>query len=292
MYLLGQTLVDGIILGGIFSLSAVGFSLIYGVLKVVNLAHGMFVVLGAYGALLLRERLGIDPLVGIPVVFLGLAALGYALQVGLIQRVVVGRALVSSMLITFGVALILRNLVATVLTSDVRALHSDLTPSSLQIGQIVIDGARATGLLASLLLLVALALVLDRTRAGRAIRATAQQGFAASLCGVNVASVYALTFAISAGFAGASGVIIGLISPFSPSDEAVWTLNAFVVVVLGGTGSPLGALAGGLLLGLISTLSSQYIGPEFPNIMMFGALLLMLVVRPSGLLGNAFRGSV
>lgn len=292
MYLLGQTLVDGIILGGIFSLSAVGFSLIFGVLSVVNLAHGMFVVLGGYAALLLRERLGMDPLVAIPLVFAALAILGYGLQVGLIQRVVVGRALVSSMLITFGIALILRNLVATFLTSDVRALNSDLTPSSVQLGQIVVDGARATGLLASLILLVVLALVLGRTRIGRAIRGTAQQGFAASLCGVNVASVYALTFAISAGFAGVSGVIIGLIGPFSPSDEAVWTLNAFVVVVLGGTGSPLGALVGGLVLGLINTLSSQYIGPAFPNIMMFGALLVMLVVRPSGLLGNAFRGTV
>ena len=111
---------------------------------------------------------------------------------------------------------------------------------------------------------------------------------AARLCGVNVRHVYALTFAVSAAFAGAAGIVIGIILPFSPADEATWTLNAFVVVVLGGVGSPAGALIGGLLLGMVSTLTAQYIGPSFPNVTMFLLLVLLLLVRPPGLLGNAF----
>ncbi|HEX2939957.1 MAG TPA: branched-chain amino acid ABC transporter permease, partial [Rhodopila sp.] len=111
------------------------------------------------------------------------------------------------------------------------------------------------------------------------------------LCGVNVPHVYALTFAVSAAFAGAAGIVIGIILPFAPADEALWTLNAFVVVVLGGVGSPAGALIGGLLLGIVSTLTAQYVGPAFPNVTMFLLLVIMLLVRPNGLLGNAFAAS-
>ena len=124
------------------------------------------------------------------------------------------------------------------------------------------------------------------------MRATAQHDFAAGLCGVNARNIYAMTFGVSAAFAGVSGIIIGLVNPFSPFDDAYWTLNAFVTVVLGGVGSPLGALLGGLLLGEISTFSSQYIGSLYPNIFIFCTLLIMLIVRPNGLLGNAYKGSV
>jgi branched-chain amino acid transport system permease protein len=146
--------------------------------------------------------------------------------------------------------------------------------------------------LVALVLLAFLWCTLEKSLFGKAIRATAQQEFAAGLCGVNTAAIYGLTFALSAGLAGVSGVVIGMIEPFSPTDEGIWTLNAFVVVVLGGIGSPLGALVGGLLLGLVNTLSSQYIGPESPNVFMFAVLLLTLLVRPNGVLGNAFKGSV
>jgi len=106
-----------------------------------------------------------------------------------------------------------------------------------------------------------------------------------------VRHVYALTFAVSAAFAGAAGIVIGVILPFAPADEALWTMNAFVVVVLGGVGSPAGALIGGLLLGVVNTLTAQYVGPAFPNVTMFLLLVLLLLVRPHGLLGNAFSPS-
>jgi branched-chain amino acid transport system permease protein len=114
---------------------------------------------------------------------------------------------------------------------------------------------------------------------------------AARLCGVNVRHVYAMTFGVSAAFAGAAGIVIGIVLPFSPVDEGTWTLNAFVVVVLGGVGSPAGALLGGLLLGMVSTLTAQYIGPSFPNVTMFLLLVVLLLLRPQGLLGNAFAPS-
>lgn len=290
--LLLQTLVDGLILGGIFSLSAVGFSLIFGVLGVVNLAHGVFILGGAYLGLWLKGALGLDPLIAIPVVFLVLFAIGAALQRTLVSTAIRRGSLMTSLLITFGASLILRDVLILAFGPDIHSLSSSWLLRTFHVGGVVVDGARATGLIASLMLLGVLALALHVLKVGRAIRATAQQSFAAGLCGVDAERIYTLTFGVSAGFAGASGIIVGMINPFSPFDDAYWTLNAFVTVVLGGVGSPIGALLGGLLLGEISTLSSQYVGPRFPNVFIFCALLLMLIVRPNGLLGNAYKASV
>jgi branched-chain amino acid transport system permease protein len=287
-----QTFVDGLVLGGIYSLSAVGFSLIFGVLGIVNLAHGVFVVMGAYFAVALRQWLGIDPLAAIPLAFVFFFVLGLLLQRYLIASAVRKGSLMTSLLITFGLGLMLRDLLTLGFGPDIRTLKSSLALGTSNLGGLVIDGARTSGLIASLVLLVLLSLVLYRTRTGRAIRATAQQGFASGLCGVDVTRIYAVTFGVSAGFAGVSGIIIGLVIPFTPFGDAFWTLNAFVTVVLGGIGSPLGALVGGLILGEVNTFSSQYVGSVYPNIFMFVMLLLMLVARPNGLLGNAFKGSV
>ena len=290
MDLIAQTLADGLVLGGIYALAAVGFSLIFGVLHVINLSHGILVLLGAYLALILSETLHIDPLLCIPPVMVVLFCIGYAYQRLLIQHAV-DRASVNSMLLTFGVALMLQNVMIWLFSPDMKSITPSYAFNSFKIGPVNFDAVRVSALVASLILLSLLAAFLRYSPMGRVIRATAQQTMAARLCGVNVRHVYALTFAVSAAFAGAAGIVIGIILPFSPNDEGTWTLNAFVVVVLGGVGSPAGALIGGLLLGIVSTLTAQYIGPAFPNVTMFLLLVLLLLVRPHGLLGNAFAPS-
>lgn len=290
MSLVLQTLADGLVLGGIYALAAVGFSLIFGVLHVINLSHGILVLLGAYLALILSAALRIDPLLTMPMVMAVLFVVGYAYQRLLIQRAV-DRSPLGSMLLTFGVALMLQNTMIWVFSPDMKNITPGYAFASFKLGPISFDAVRVSCLLASLVLLSCLAALLKFSPLGRVIRATAQQTLAARLCGVNVRHVYALTFAVSAAFAGASGIVIGIILPFSPADEGTWTLNAFVVVVLGGVGSPAGALIGGLLLGVVSTLTAQYIGPSFPNVTMFLLLVLLLLVRPQGLLGNAFAPS-
>ena len=141
------------------------------------------------------------------------------------------------------------------------------------------------------MLISVLALFLRLAPWGRMIRATAQMELAARLCGVDTRSVHALTFAIGSAFAMAAGVLIGLILPFTPAEEVQWTVYAFIVVTLGGVGSPAGALLGGLLLGLTAILTQTFLGAVYTNVVMFLILLLMLLVRPNGLLGSAFRGS-
>jgi len=285
-----QTLVDGLVLGGIYALAAVGFSLIFGVLHVINLSHGVLILIGAYLALVLSNALSIDPLLTLPLVMIALFGVGYVYQRFLIQHTI-GRTPLGSMLLTFGVALMLQNVMIWVFSPDMKNITPSYAFNSFKIAGLTFDAVRVSALAASLVLLSCLALLLKFSNLGRLIRATAQQTLAAQLCGVNVRHVYALTFAVSAAFAGAAGIVIGVILPFSPADEALWTLNAFVVVVLGGVGSPAGALLGGLLLGVVNTFTAQYVGPSFPNVTMFLMLVLLLLVRPHGLLGHAFSAS-
>jgi branched-chain amino acid transport system permease protein len=290
MNLLLQTIADGLVLGGIYALSAAGFSLIFGVLHVINLSHGVIVLIGAYLALIISTTLHIDPLATLPVVMAVLFAFGYVYQRWLVQYAIEQSEL-GSMLLTFGVALMLQNILIWLFSPDTRSITPAYAFHSLHIAGLTFEPVRLAALGASLILLGCLALILNRSSLGRIIRATAQQTLAARLCGVNVRHVFALTFGVSAAFAGASGIVIGIMLPFSPMDEALWTLNAFIVVTLGGVGSPAGAMIGGLLLGTISTLTSQYAGPAFPNAATFLILVIMLLVRPNGLLGNAFSAS-
>jgi branched-chain amino acid transport system permease protein len=291
MTVLLQTFLDGLMLGGVYSFAAVGFSLIFGVMGIVNLTHGIFVVAGGYIAFVLWHHVGLDPMLAIPVIMLALFGFGYGYQRTVIEWATERASIVSSLLVTFGVALMLRNVLQTIFSPDFRSIAPGYSFAGLVLGPLRIDLVRLAGLATSLVLLTLLGLGLARTGFGRAIRATAQQPLAASLSGLNVRHVYGLTFGLAAAFAGASGAVTGMMVPFSPASEGAWTLNAFVVVTLGGVGSPQGALLGGLLLGIISTLTAQYVGPAFTNAMMFLVLVVMLLVRPQGLLGNVFGES-
>ncbi len=284
-----QTIADGLVLGGLYALAAVGFSLIFGVMSVVNLSHGVMVLIGAYLAWLLWHAIGLDPLLAIVPVMAAMFGFGYLYQRGLIRFAVERASLLASMLVTFGAALMLRNLLVLVFSPDFKSIAPSYAFAHVRLAGLTLDLVRVAALALSMLLLLALALILNVTRIGRVMRATAQEEVAARLCGIDVRHVYALTFGVSAAFAGASGAIIGLVLPFSPSDDGLWTMNAFVVVTLGGVGSPAGALVGGLLLGLIGAFAARLIGPAFPNAMMFLVLVAMLLIRPAGLLGNAWR---
>lgn len=291
MNLFLQTTLNGLVLGGIYSLAAVGFSLVFGVLGIVNLTHGIFVIAGAYGALVLFAKLGLDPLLAIVPIGVVLFAVGYVYQRTIIQWAISRASLVASLVVTFGVAMMARNGLQIVFGPDVHTITPHYSFVSLTLGSLRIDLVRIVALGASLVLLSVLALVLARTHFGRAIRATAQQPLAAELSGLNTRNLHGLTFGLSAAMAGASGAIIGIVQPFTATSEVAWTLNAFMVVVLGGIGSPAGALVGGLLLGLINAYTAQYVGPALTQAAMFLVLVLMLVVRPNGLLGNAFGES-
>jgi branched-chain amino acid transport system permease protein len=286
-----QTIVNGLLYGGTLSVAAVGFSLIFGVMNVINLAHGVFVVGGAYAALAAWTGLGVDPLLALPAVMAGGFVAG-----AVYQQLVIGPAVrrgnpVAALLVTFGLSLVVVNVLTGIYSSAVRNVSPSYAFLSLRIGDITIDAVRAIAFVAALILIASLALFLRVTVWGRMIRATAQSELAARLCGVDARRVHALTFGVGSAFAAGSGVLISMIMPFTPAEEVQWTVYAFVVVTLGGVGSPAGAMLGGLLLGLAAALTQTYVGPVYTNVVMFMILLVMLLIRPNGILGSAFRAS-
>ena len=162
---------------------------------------------------------------------------------------------------------------------------------NVSIGGLSLDAVRLVAFAAGIVLITLLALFLRTTRWGRIIRATAQSERGARFCGVDVRVVHAATFGVGSAFAAAAGVLVGIMLPFTPSDEVLWTVYAFIVVTLGGVGSPAGAMLGGVLLGCSATLTQTYLGAVYTNAVMFLILLVMLLVRPNGILGSAFRPS-
>ncbi|MBN9530625.1 MAG: branched-chain amino acid ABC transporter permease [Alphaproteobacteria bacterium] len=291
MITLLQTLVNGVLYGGILSIAAVGFSLIFGVMNVINLAHGIFVIGGAYGALVAWSTLGIDPLASIPPLMLIAFILGWLCQRLVIQPAVQRGNPVAALLVTFGFTLVALNLLTVAFSSSVRSISPSYSFINLRLGDVSFDLVRLVAFACGLLLIGGLGSFLRFSRWGRIIRATALSELGARLCGVDARAVYALTFAVGSAFAAASGVLIGMMLPFTPAEEVTWTVYAFIVVTLGGVGSLGGAMLGGVLLGLVSALTQTYLGGVFTNMVMFLILLGTLLLRPNGILGSAFKAS-
>lgn len=282
-------ILNGLLIGGLYALAAVGFSLIFGVMDVINLTHGVILLLGTYVSYYAFTLLGIDPFLTIPLSMGVLFVFGYAYQRTLVQRII-GEDPLKSLLVTFGVALMVRNLMTVFFTSDYRSIDPTYAGANFELLGVTIPFVRAMGLVIALVLVGLLSVLLRRTELGRAIRATALDRKGAALMGVNVPHVFAMTFGIAAAFSASAGSLLGVVTPFAPVQEGTYTLQAFVVVVLGGVGTPVGALVGGLLLGLATQLTATFVSSGYQQVMMFSLLVIMLLVRPQGLLGDVFQG--
>ena len=286
---LGQVFINWLLLGGLYAAVALGFSLVWGIMNIVNLAHGAFIVVGAYTAFWLYTGLHIDPYLGIPLTMIALFALGWIVQYVAINRVIRAPLLVT-FLLTFGLDLLITDLVQQFFSSDLRSINTIYAGSGLDIGSTHIALDRITAAAIAILLTAALNYFLNRTRTGNAILATGMDRDAARLMGISIRNMYALTFAIGAALAGAAGAMLSELYPFSPSSGDAFTLSAFVIVVLGGLGTPWGVVAGGLVFGLAETVVPLIpgVGPGYDNAIAFAVLVLVLIFRPNGLLGKPY----
>lgn len=280
-----QILANGLILGGLYACIAAGFSLVWGVLNVINILHGSFIVLGGYLAFFAYSIAGIHPFVAILIAAPLFFALGYAIQAGLINRMIAAPVLLTLSL-TFGLDLMLSNAMLVAFSADFRKLILDPPLGLLSVGPLVVPVDRLTAMLLALALTGLLYLVLARSRIGRAIVAVRMDREAAALMGVNVRRIYAVTFGVGALMAGASGALLAMIFPISPLAGPVYLGKAFVICVLGGLGSVPGAMIGGLTLGVVESFGALWFGPEHAVTLSFTLLILVLIVRPSGLLGK------
>ncbi|OAT81394.1 branched-chain amino acid ABC transporter permease [Desulfotomaculum copahuensis] len=288
MHLWGQIIVNGILQGGVLGISALAFSLQWGVMDLINLAHGSFQILAAYLALTLLNSLGIDPFLSLPLIFLLFFAAGYLLQLWIINRVISAN-LFMTLLLTFGMDFVLANLMILLFSADYKSINTGYANASLHLAGIELPVVRLLALLFLIVLSVLLWLFLEYSRTGRAIRATAMERESARLMGIKIPAVYALTFGLGSGLAAVGGVFFGLSNTFSPAAGGPLTVGAFVVTILGGVGTSWGPLAGGLILGLLEAVGSVVFGPTYVNVITFGLLLLVLIIRPTGVLGRAAR---
>ncbi|RAI02444.1 branched-chain amino acid ABC transporter permease [Acuticoccus sediminis] len=283
--LYAQILVNGLVLGGLYACIAVGFSLVWGVLNVINILHGSFVVLGSYVAYFAYVHLGLHPFLSVFLSGALLFALGYAVQAGLINKVIRAPVL-TTLVLTFGLELILNNGVLLAFSADYRTVQLSNPMGSVVVGGIVLPLERVTATLLALALTGLLYLMLVKSRVGRAIVAVRMDPEAAALMGVKVKKIYAITFGVGALMAGAAGSLLSVVFPISPLNSTEFLGIAFVVCVLGGLGSIAGAMVGGIALGVIESFGALFIGPEHGLTIAFVLLILLLIVRPTGIMGR------
>ena len=279
----GQVLANGLMLGALYACIAVGFSLVWGVLNVINMMHGSFIILGGYLTFFAWLHLKINPFVALVPVAGVLFALGYLIQYALINRVVT-RPVLTTLTLTFGLDMILYNFMNLGFTATPRRIVLDL--GRLDLGGVILPVDRVAAMGLALVLTGILYAVLRTSRTGRAIVAVRMDRDAAALMGIRVNRVYAITFGIGALMAGACGALAAVVFPITTSVTGLFLGKAFVICVIGGLGSVPGALVGGIALGLIESFAGHWFGPQSAILAGFLIMLVLLIVRPTGLVGK------
>lgn len=280
--MLGQYIVNGILMGGLYACLAVGFSLVWGVLNVVNMLHGSMVVLGAY-ALMFGVAQGLPLAVAAPLVCAALFVFGYVIQRGLINRVVAQPILIT-LTLTFGLELIVNNVILQTFSATPRSLITNY--GAVEFLGMRVPVVRIGGMLVAGVLTLLLYWLLRHSKLGRAIIAVRMDQHAAALMGIRIQQIYALTFGIGAFMAGAAGCAIALIYPVTPMMSGVFLGKAFVICVLGGLGSVPGAIIGGLVLGLVEGIGTLSFGPQWATSVGFLLMMAVIILFPSGLAGK------
>jgi branched-chain amino acid transport system permease protein len=286
---LAQQLVLGLLIGGLYGLAAAGLSLVFGVMKVLNVAHGELIMLGGYGAFWLVTLLGLDPFASLALVIPGALLVGVVLYValfGFVVRADEETRVKNSLLIGFGLALALHALAVRLWTADERSVPTPYGGAVFTVAGLSIPAVRLLSLLLAFALILALELLLTRWRWGKAIRATAEDWQAALLTGIDVRRAYLLAFALGTALAGAAGTLVTVAYSVSPSIGLEWTLKALIVVVLAGLGSVLGTFVGGLVLGMAEAASAAAFGGPYREVIGLVIFVVVLVLRPRGLFGR------
>jgi branched-chain amino acid transport system permease protein len=281
-----QAVVNGLLIGGLYLIIAVGLSLVFGVLDVINIAHGGFVAVGAYTAYTLQDHLQLSPYLSLPVAFVLLFVVGWLTETLLIRRV--RNNLVMAIVTLFGLALIIQNALELRFSVDPRGASTPLAGHALEFGSVVVPQNYLATFLIALATAGLLSVFLRRTRLGRDIRAVRMDRQAAAMLGIDVQRVFAIAFSLGAGLAGVGGVLAVTQTPATPSMTLSLLLPAFAVVTLGGLGSVGGAVAGAVVYGVVQSVATVAFGIGYSPIIALATLLLVLLVRPTGMMGNRF----
>jgi branched-chain amino acid transport system permease protein len=282
--ILFPSILNGLTTGAVYALVALGLTLIYGVLHIINFAHGAALMVALYAVWLLKDRLGIDPYLALPIVVPGMFALGYALQ-----RVVINRASHGKdeniLMVTLGLSIVLENLALIAFKSDTRTIDTTYTLTTVAIGPAMISLPKLVAFGGALACSALLIVIVAHSDLGRAIRAVAKEKQGARLVGIDVDHVYAMSFGIGLACLGAAACLLLPAYYVNPQVGGGFVLVAFTIVVLGGMGSFAGALVGGLLVGVVESLGGLFLGESLGQIGIFAVFIAVLLLRPQGLFG-------
>lgn len=284
-----QNLVGGLLVGSLYGIAAMGLSLVFGVLKILNVAHGELIMIGGYLSFWIFNLYGIDPFLTMMITLPVLLAGGWVLHRGLFSRVVQydeEHRIKNSLLIGFGLTLIFQTLAIDLWTADERSVTTSYSLRSIELLGIRFPVVRLAGLVIGILLVIGLQLFLKNTFWGKAIRATAENWQTASLTGINIQRMYIWTFALGASLAGLAGTLVVIGFSVSPSIGLQWTLKALIVVVMAGLGSVPGTFLAGILLGVAESAGAYAFGGQYRELVALFIFLLILMVRPQGLFGG------
>jgi branched-chain amino acid transport system permease protein len=281
-----QAITKGLLTGMVYGLMALGLSVIFGVMRVVNFAHGEMMVVGMYLAWMGFEYLQVSPMLSLPVIAVIFFGAGYALQRGVISPFI-GRPEHQQFLLLLAIAILLVNVSLVIAGPDARGVQMDSQFDSYELGPFVFDAVRVHAALTAVVIAGLLWLFFTRTRTGKSIRAAADNNLGALVVGLDVRRLYAFTFGVGAACVGAAGALMITIIPVTPFLAAEYTLLAFVIVIVGGLGSMTGALAGGLLIGVSEAVAGLLLQPSLKSMVSFGILILVLLLRPQGLFGKS-----
>ena len=283
---LAQAVTKGLLTGMVYGLMALGLSVIFGVMRVVNFAHGEMMVVGMYLAWMGFEYLEVSPLLSLPLIAAIFFAVGYGLQRSLISPFI-GRPEHQQFLLLLAVAILLVNACLAIAGPDSRGVQMESQFESYELGPLVLDAVRLHAALAAVAIALLLWAFFTATRIGKSIRAAADNHLAALVVGLDVRRLYAFTFGIGAACVGAAGALMITIIPVTPFLAAEYTLLAFVIVIVGGLGSMTGALMGGLLIGVSEAVAGLLLQPSLKSMVSFGLLILVLLLKPQGLFGKS-----
>ena len=281
--MVGQVVISGLLSGVLYGMVALGLALIFGVMRIINVAHGPLLMLGAYTTFFLYQWLGLNPYLSVPLSMLVLFGVGVLLERTLVFRVIDAPEL-SSLLLTFGISIALVNAAQLAFTSDLRSV--EYLTGSWVIGPFAFSKPRVIAFVFAGGLITAAFFFLQYTRFGKVIRAISQSREVVMVCGIDVGVIHRLTFGLASALAAAGGALIAVIVAIQPEMGQIWTFKSFLVIVLGGAGNYPGALVGGMLLGLVEQLASLFLTTQLSEVVAYVLLVLVLLVRPTGLLGG------
>jgi branched-chain amino acid transport system permease protein len=283
--ILFPSLLNGLTTGAVYALVALGLTLIYGVLHIINFAHGASLMLALYGVYLLNTRLGWDPYLALPLMVAGMFALGYTLQRGIINRASHGKD-ENILLVTLGLAIVMENLALLAFSADTRSIDTPYTLTTVPIGPAMISLPKLIAFGGALTVAALLLWIVKRTDLGRAIRAVAKEKQGAKLMGIDVEHVYAMSFGIGLACLGAAACFLLPAYYVNPQVGSGFVLVAFTIVVLGGMGSFSGALLGGLLIGVVESIGGLLLGDSLGQVGIYLIFIAVLLLRPQGLFGD------